>query len=273
MDSNDQDDIIKKVKEAGNDGNHDDDNSDDNSDDDRNDDNGGGADGDNVSNDFGGDISGGQGESNGGGEVSEGKNQVEIDNPTLYPDGWKEMDGIFMNPKKNNMFQPGSNDILNNDLKESKKSSIFAKSKIKSKLQETFNQEDMAEPSVLPTPVKTPTITPKTTPIAPSRKNKPFLPMPEVQPDPKAIKEAKTRDYEIYHKTLSSALDEARKFIVNRGYDNVEFTINDVQHVGYGHTERFYKEITKNGKAQNKTLNIQIYRMDNGTYELNMYIA
>jgi len=27
------------------------------------------------------------------------KPQVEIDNPTLYPDDWKEMDGIFMHPK------------------------------------------------------------------------------------------------------------------------------------------------------------------------------
>lgn len=28
----------------------------------------------------------------------DGKSQVEIDNPDLYPDGWKEMDGMFMGP-------------------------------------------------------------------------------------------------------------------------------------------------------------------------------
>jgi hypothetical protein len=40
--------------------------------------------------------------------------EVEKANPELYPEGWKEMDGMFLkNPPKNNMFQPGSNDKLN----------------------------------------------------------------------------------------------------------------------------------------------------------------
>lgn len=169
MEPNDQEDIIKKVKEAGND----DDNSDD-SNDDSNDDNAGGPDGDSVSNDFGGDMGGGdQGGAENGGAVN-------------------EEESLFLDePKRNNMFQPGSNDILGQDLKESEKSSIFDKNKIKSKLQETFNQEEkemsepMIEPAVKPAPVKTPKKQPS---IAPSRKNKPFLPMPEVQPDPKASK-------------------------------------------------------------------------------------
>lgn len=168
MDSNDQDDIIKKVKEAGHDNQED--NQNDNSDNstDNNDDS---SNGDSSGNDFSGDMgSDDQGGAENGGEVN-------------------EEESLFLkNPKKNNMFQPGSNDILDNNLKESKKCSIFAKSKIKSKLQETFNQEDemsepMVEPAVKPAPVKTPKKQPS---IAPSRKNKPFLPMPEVQPDPKA---------------------------------------------------------------------------------------
>jgi len=82
MDANDQDDIIKKVKEAGNDdgtGESDDDNSDDTSN--------GGSDGDNVSGDFGGADNGDMGgDSPDGGEVNE---ETEI---------------FLANPKKNNMF-------------------------------------------------------------------------------------------------------------------------------------------------------------------------
>lgn len=105
--------------------------------------------------------------------------------PELYPDGWKEMDGIFMNPKKNNMFQPGSNDILTNGIYESleitEKSSIFTQ-KIKSMIKESLNQEMEA-------PVEEPQTKPVVKPeVAPSRRNKPFLPSPEVNPDPKANK-------------------------------------------------------------------------------------
>lgn len=64
--------------------------------------------------------------------------------------------------------------------------SIFDKNYLKSKLQETFNQEDimdkpMIQPEVKPAPDKV-------QPIAPSRKNKPFLPIREVTPNPKASK-------------------------------------------------------------------------------------
>ncbi len=173
MDNKDQDDIIKKVKTAGNDDNE-------NSEEDNtNDSNAGGSDGDNVSNDFGGSVgndNGGAAEaSSQGGDVSENKAQGEMDN-------------LFINPKKNNMFQVGSNDILKNDLKESEKNSIFVKNKIKTRLQETFNQEDMTEPMVEPAPIVKPNPDKIQPNIAPSRKNKPFLPMPAVKPDPKASK-------------------------------------------------------------------------------------
>jgi hypothetical protein len=242
MDENDQADIIKKVKTAGNNDDNQDDNQDDSADD-----NAGGSDGDTSGDDFGGDMGDGQDD---GGQDMGGVNEE------------KETPLFLDKPKKNNMFQPGSNDILKENqfdfvksaiesasgdkvqqrevddenqplywsltnkyvnyyigdgeqiiqynaqtgerypigelkhyneprkikegLIESKKSSIF--DKIKSKLQETFNQEDMAEPTTEPAVKPAPVKTPKTTPIAPSRKNKPFLPMPEVQPDPKASK-------------------------------------------------------------------------------------
>ena len=167
MDSSDQDDIIKKVKEAGNG-----DDSEDNNNDDSADDNAGEADGDSVSSDFGGDMGGSEPNGSEGSEVN-------------------EEESIFLDkPKKNNMFQAGSNDILKGNLKESEKNRIFDKNKIKAKLQETFNQEDMSEP--MTEPIVKPVTKPapdKTQPnIAPSRKNKPFLPMPHpsIQPDPKA---------------------------------------------------------------------------------------
>jgi hypothetical protein len=75
------------------------------------------------------------------------------------------------------------------NLPESKKSSIFDKNYLKMKVYESFNQNDtmnhpITEPVVKPTPTK-----PAEQPVKqPSRKDKPFLPMPEVTPDPKAIK-------------------------------------------------------------------------------------
>jgi hypothetical protein len=57
------------------------------------------------------------------------------------------------------------------------------------KIQETFNHdtEPMIQPQTKPKVVPSPD---KVQPnIAPSRKNKPFLPMPAVTPDPKAINE------------------------------------------------------------------------------------
>lgn len=78
---------------------------------------------------------------------------------------------------------------VNENLLKQEKSSIFGKKYLKNKLEETFNQDDtMTQPMTEPAPVVTPT-KPADNPITqPSRKNKPFLPMPEVTPDPKAIK-------------------------------------------------------------------------------------
>ena len=465
MDQEDQDDIIKKVKEAGN---HDDSAAD--SQDDSNDDNNDSTDfgdvsGDGDSTDFGGDL---------GDDSAPSEDELQENQVNLFLD----------EPKRNNMFQPGSNDVLKEenpcwdgyekvkgkkdfekgsckkinenagesqnymfwqnlktihhaagellgmdqakvdqmianghawavdhiatssddieevyhfleanlkgDLNISEKSSIFGK--IKSKLKETFNQEEtMSEPMIQPQtkPVVKPAPDKVQPNIAPSRRNKPFLPMPDVKPDPKAVNEnddfidymssqkdwnhdtefrvkevlsfnndyvtmsidmrpeievmtfkrdslvarpTETDDdwifdyisdrqengkrysayltflgpdlenlkwngvkpmdvvvvdensrqqslnegqskYEIYHKTLSSALDTVREYVARLGFDPIEFDINDIQHVAYGQTERFNKELTKNGKPLRQTINVQIYRMDSGTYELNMYVA
>ncbi len=177
MDTNDQDDIIKKVKTAGNDTNSDNNEPNDETnsgDDDRGDDNN--SDGSNM------DLGGNDGKDNeNGGEVEE---QIFEEN------------GFSIKPKKLSIFAPeGSEEAkfkhknIAEDLEKSKIFSTFDKNCIKNKLKETFNQEEtMIEPEVKPTVKPAPVKTPNEPKTAPSRKNKPFLPMPNVQPDPKAKK-------------------------------------------------------------------------------------
>ena len=79
--------------------------------------------------------------------------------------------------------------MVSEDLNMSEKSSIFEK--IRTTLRETFKQEEtmsepMVQPQVKPAPVTKPSPDKVQPNIAPSRKNKPFLPMPRVKPDPKA---------------------------------------------------------------------------------------
>lgn len=76
-----------------------------------------------------------------------------------------------------------------NDLKLLEKNSIFDKNYLSMKLHETFGHDDvepMIEPQVTPKPKVEPKPNEVQPNISPSRRNKPFLPMPEVTPDPKA---------------------------------------------------------------------------------------
>jgi hypothetical protein len=76
---------------------------------------------------------------------------------------------------------------VNEGLSNSENFRIFDKMYLKGKLHETFNQDDtMNQPMTEPAPVVTPTKPSEKPIIQPSRKDKPFLPMPEVTPDPKA---------------------------------------------------------------------------------------
>jgi uncharacterized protein (UPF0254 family) len=84
----------------------------------------------------------------------------------------------------------------------------------------------------------------------------------------------KVRGYKIYHDTLSQTLQEAEDFFHNEGYlftsDNY-FPDVTVGGVGYGETARITRPIQLQGKSKGGVANIQIYRMDSGKYELNMY--
>lgn len=77
----------------------------------------------------------------------------------------------------------------NENLNISENISIFDKNYLKMRISETFNH-DNAEPMIQPQVEPKPKVVPKPNEvqpnIAPSRRNKPFLPMPEVTPDPKA---------------------------------------------------------------------------------------
>ena len=90
-----------------------------------------------------------------------------------------------------------------------------------------------------------------------------------------SIKEAKS-DYEIYHKSYTSAINAAKAYAEKKGYE-----INDddsFRQIGMGprkpsegKTNKFSIELSKDGKVQRKKLQIQVYGMRN-SYELNAYI-
>jgi hypothetical protein len=88
-------------------------------------------------------------------------------------------------------------------------------------------------------------------------------------------KEAKS-DYEVYHKSYTSAINAAKAYAEKKGYE-----INDddsFRQIGMGprkpsegKTNKFSIELSKDGKVQRKKLQIQVYGMKN-SYELNAYI-
>ena len=90
-----------------------------------------------------------------------------------------------------------------------------------------------------------------------------------------SITEAKS-DYEVYHKSYTSAIQAAKAYAEKKGYE-----INDddsFRQIGMGprkpsegKTNKFSIELSKDGKVQRKKLQIQVYGMRN-SYELNAYI-
>jgi hypothetical protein len=91
----------------------------------------------------------------------------------------------------------------------------------------------------------------------------------------KVVSEAKS-DYEVYHKSYTSAIQAAKAYAEKKGYE-----INDddsFRQIGMGpkkpsegKTNKFSIELSKDGKVQRKKLQIQVYGMRN-SYELNTYI-
>ena len=215
MPPEDQDDIVKKVKEAGK-GDEPTENPEDK----------GKDTGSNGSTD---DGSGSEFAGIGGGDAQANSPQSSAQGMTEE----KKDEDFLIKPKKLSIFAPEGSEEAN------------YKNTIAEKLKETFNQkekemnEPMIEPQVQPVVKPAPD---KVQPnIAPSRKNKPFLPMPTpgINPNPKAIKEVSTNN-EIYHHTLASALEQAEKYAKSRGFETAEKYFPDITNGGvkYGQTIR-----------------------------------
>ena len=89
-------------------------------------------------------------------------------------------------------------------------------------------------------------------------------------------------DDNVYFDTLSSALDEIRRKASTIGCtldEDEVFTQFGTGGVSYGQTKSAVIPLLKNGepilsksgKPMNRSLSVQIYRMDSGRYELNVY--
>ena len=89
------------------------------------------------------------------------------------------------------------------------------------------------------------------------------------------LNEAKS-DYEVYHKSYTSAIEAARAYAEKKGYEiNNDDAFTKIgmgpRKPSEGKTNRFDIELSKDGKVQRKRLQIQVYGMRN-SYELNAYI-
>ena len=90
------------------------------------------------------------------------------------------------------------------------------------------------------------------------------------------IKESKQG--ETYFETLNSTLEEVNRLAKAKGYDEIEsdeFFKFGQGGVSYGQTRKERFALSKNGTPVKpaRSMNIQVYRMDSGKYELNAYIA
>lgn len=90
------------------------------------------------------------------------------------------------------------------------------------------------------------------------------------------ITEAKP-DYDIKHKTFSSAIQHAVEVAMKRGYEVDPDDYDRKVAMGpkkpsEGKTNSYSLKLMKDGKEQRKALQVQIANLDNKFYELNMYI-
>lgn len=84
-------------------------------------------------------------------------------------------------------------------------------------------------------------------------------------------------DYLSIHDTYASAMQEAYKFAEKNGYSLIEDDVFQEVTLGrgkpsIGKTRKHSLLLMRGGKMQRKALQVQVYGLDNGLYELNLYI-
>ena len=93
-----------------------------------------------------------------------------------------------------------------------------------------------------------------------------------------AIQEAKKPPFEVYHKTFSASMREMEKFADKKKFeiDQTDYD-NKVTHgpgkPSVGKTVKFTLGLIKDDKEQKKKIHVQVFGMDSGSFELNMYIS
>jgi hypothetical protein len=76
---------------------------------------------------------------------------------------------------------------------------------------------------------------------------------------------------ETYFETQAGALQSAEEYAIHKGY-TVNWESINPEHVAYGKTVSYSVELMKDGVPSRKMLQISLYRMESGKYELTNYI-
>lgn len=76
---------------------------------------------------------------------------------------------------------------------------------------------------------------------------------------------------ETYFETQRAALDSAEEYARYKGYE-VNWDSVNFEHVAYGQTVTYSAELLKDGIPTKKMLQVSLYRMESGKYELTNYI-
>jgi hypothetical protein len=83
--------------------------------------------------------------------------------------------------------------------------------------------------------------------------------------------------YTIYHTSYTQAVQEAERYALVKYEVDKERMAQDIglntRRPKEGQTTRFMIDLFKDGKEQRKKLHAQVYCMEGGKYELNMYIS
>ena len=83
--------------------------------------------------------------------------------------------------------------------------------------------------------------------------------------------EARELQQETYFETQTGALQSAEEYATHKGY-TVNWESINPEHVAYGQTVKYSVELMKDGMPARKMLQISLYRMESGKYELTNYI-